>query len=224
MVSTDSRKEAARRLNFLVDRALTDPGAVQTRAVLDHASPGSLHRLVDRIRRRATVISKRHAQSSQQILLARNQLVLRINAHLLGENVAAGWCDGSSVEIDGERSAGVGGLLMTHEGNIIASISNHAGRLDAFKAEIAALAAILREALEHGVERVVIHTDCRALSAMWQQRRDDPRIASVRALAREFDSIKLRCIPRRHNGPAHTLAKKAALAPAPPAHTYQRDR
>jgi ribonuclease HI len=212
----------ARCLNFLVDRALTDPAEAHTRAVLDHANPSSLQRLVDRIRRRATIVSKRHADRTRQILAVRDELVLRAYAHVLGTNVSAGWCDGSSVAIDGERSAGVGGLLMTPQGKIIARISSHAGRLDALKAEIAALDAVLREALERGIKRVVVHTDCTALTTMWKQRRGDPRIASVRALAREFQSMKLRCIPRRHNGPAHALAKSVALAVAS-ASTHQAD-
>lgn len=120
------------------------PGGAQIQAVFELATPCTLHSLVDRTQRRATVISKRHVQSSQQILLSRNQLMLRIYARRLGEDVVANWCDGSSVQVDGERSAGVGGLLMTREGKVIASISMYAGRLDAFRTERRPLTAILR--------------------------------------------------------------------------------
>ena len=89
-MSVDPRKEAARQLNSLVDRALTEPGVVQIEAILNRVDSHSVHHLVDRIRRRATVLSRRHARCSGNILATRDQLVLRTYAHSLGANVTAG--------------------------------------------------------------------------------------------------------------------------------------
>jgi ribonuclease HI len=74
------------------------------------------------------------------------------------------------------------------------------------------LAGVLRIALERGVERIRVHTDCKALVRLWRQNPEDRRLASARALANKLRRVVVRLVPRQRNQVANRLARSAALA------------
>lgn len=94
---------------------------------------------------------------------------------------------------------------------IVATQSGPMENLRPFDAEIAALAALMQTASEHGAERLRVYTDCDGLVQLWLQARHDSRLDAVRALATRFRRLELRLVPRRHNQSAHRLARKAAF-------------
>jgi ribonuclease HI len=79
----------------------------------------------------------------------------------------------------------------------------------AFEAELTALTVVLEIALAHDIDRLRVHTDSKALVQLWQQHREDPRLAPVRALGARFAGLHLHAIPRLHNQVANALAKQA---------------
>jgi ribonuclease HI len=103
-------------------------------------------------------------------------------------------------------------LLVNPQGKVIEQIARFAGNLTPFEAEIAALAGVLQTALERGVERIRVHTDCKALVRLWRQNPEDRRLASARALANEFRRFVVWLVLRQHNQVANRLARSAALA------------
>jgi ribonuclease HI len=124
-----------------------------------------------------------------------------------------GFCDASVAAHDDGRAAGVGSIILDASGRTVARISRRSADCEPFEAEIAALEATLDMAagLGEGARRIRVYTDCDALVALWLQRRSDPRLRGVRALARGLRAFQLCRLPRRHNQAAHRLARDGAL-------------
>lgn len=76
-------------------------------------------------------------------------------------------------------------------------------------AEIAALAAVIRSAIEHGQLRLSVYCDSHGLVQLWNEHREDARLADLRRLRAGLERFALRAIPRLHNQPADALARKA---------------
>ncbi len=75
-------------------------------------------------------------------------------------------------------------------------------------AEATAVAAVMQVALQVHVQRLRVHSDCVALVQLWLERREDPRLHTIRKLAAQFRWFELCSVPRLHNQPADRLAKR----------------
>jgi ribonuclease HI len=124
---------------------------------------------------------------------------------------ASAWCDGSSIKRDSTHHAGIGAILMDASGKVVAQLSLPAGDKTAFEAEVAALVAVMEMALEHNIEQLRIYTDSKALTQLWHEQRQDPRLAPIHPFAARFRRLHIRPIPRLHNQAANALARRASL-------------
>jgi ribonuclease HI len=199
-------------INRAIDKALHDLSEENLRAVLDLSAPLKLTSIAERVRRCATVLTRRDGWHWKQILEARDRLMLAIYGNAAPRGWFCAWCDGSSIEMDQGSIAGIGAVLLNSEGKLVVEITQPAGELDPFAAEIAAVEAILRAAIDYGIEQIRVHTDCNGLVQLWLCDRDDPRLAPVRALVQAFRRFELFLVPRKHNQWADRLAKRAALS------------
>lgn len=199
----------ARRLNLLIDMALREPTDEHRHHFLQLASHHDISTVADRIRRRATLLIRRERIAGVPIVTARDSLILTLYANAAPKGWFCGWFDGSTICSDQRCISGIGGILTNPQGKEITQFGKYAGALPPFETEIVAAQTILESALQHGVERIRVYTDCRALLELWLKKREDTRLAILRSLAMRFKRIELRLIPRRHNHPANQLARNA---------------
>jgi hypothetical protein len=85
--------------------------------------------------------------------------------------------------------------------------------LSPLDAELAALEATVTTAVARGARYLRVHTDCRALVHLWQDRRDGDSLSGVRQAARPLRRLQLRLVPRRFNQVANALARGAIRGP-----------
>lgn len=204
-----TRRDEARYLNRIIDRALLQPTMQHLAEVLSSAKQWDTPRLAERIRRRATWLTRHERPLAQQLLTHRDQLIMALYANLAPEGWASAWCDGSSTGRASERHAGIAAVLMDASGNCLSRFSRYVGNKNVFDAELAALAAVLEAAVTFNLEQLRVHTDSKALVQLWHEQRDDPRLAALRPLAAQFKGLQILAIPRLHNQVAHVLAKQA---------------
>jgi ribonuclease HI len=204
------RRPSARPVNELIDRALLHPTDTQWRAVARIGRTVAIQRLAERVRRRATVLARRDRAHGAGILRARDGVILAVYAGDTPARWHTAWCDSSVT--NGAHIAGVGGLLQDAAGRQVAELARRASERTPFEAEIAALVAVVQLARAHDVERLRVYCDCSALARLWHARRDDPRLAALAVLARDFRRLQVCSLPREHNQPAHRLAKSAAAS------------
>jgi ribonuclease HI len=204
-----AERERARKLNRVIDEALLDPASHGVMTLYGLAGSSEPVPLAERVRRRAARLGARACNVARH----RDALMAAVYAAAAPRGWFNAWCDGSSSRVPPGRS-GVGGLVMDCEGKIVARVARFLPGPDPFTAEIAAAAAVLQAALDAGAKQLRVHTDCVALARLWNTRRGDTRLDTVRALARAFRALAIRPIPRAHNEPAHQLAR-AGLAEAP---------
>lgn len=202
------RQRPARHVNEVIERALQQPTDAHFRAVARLRTTATAEDLAERVRRRGTLLARRDRRQGAQILRARDRLMLAIYAAATPGGWHTAWCDGSIVA--GTREAGIGGLLTDAAGRVVAELTRRVAESTPFEAEIAALVAILQVAHAQGAPRLRVYSDCGAVVRLWQRSRDDPRLAALAALAREFRRLEIRALPRLHNQPAHRLAKSGA--------------
>jgi ribonuclease HI len=206
-------RDAIRRIHAAVDRALGDPDGAGREAVLRHAAAQGVARAAERLRRRATLLVKRNPQAAHGILAARDALMLAIYRQAAPGGWFVAWCDGSVKPGTDRSRAGIGGIVMDREGKVVTTLSGPVAADTAFDTEIAALAAVLHAAIDHGAERLCVYTDCAALVRHSDRHRRDRRLADVRKSMGELPDVELRLIPRKHNQPAHALALARAVSP-----------
>lgn len=175
-----------------------------------YCNSNNIAQLAERIRKRATLLSKRRRDESKQILLERDELILALYASDVPPGWACAWCDGSSIKLDGQRRTGIGGILMDPGGMIIERFNRTIGEQDAFAAELAAVAAVIRVAVAQQQLRLRVYTDNFGLANLWREKRDDSRLAELRELSGKMERFSLHSIPRLHNQPANALARQAA--------------
>jgi ribonuclease HI len=205
MSLSSDRQRTARGINDVIDCALQQATDVRFRAAVRLRATLSTHRLAERVRRRATVLARRDRRLSAQLLQARDRLILALYADATPAGWHTAWCDGSIAA--GKPGAGIGGLLMDSAGQIVTELARRVADLAPFEAEIAALVAMFKVARAKGVRRLRVYSDCGAAVRLWRRSRDDPRLAALAALAREFRHLEICALPREHNQPAHRLAK-----------------
>jgi ribonuclease HI len=185
-------------------------GCVQSAVLLSLTKKRDTQRLAERVRQRATWLGRHEHEQAQHILSNRDELIMALYAGLAPEGWANAWCDGSSNRQASERHAGIAAVLLDAKGKCVSQISRYVDDKNAFEAELAALAAVLEDASTHHIERLSVHSDCKALVQLWYEQRDDPRLAPVRLLASRFKGLHISAIPRLHNQVANALAKRAA--------------
>lgn len=204
------RRQQARQLNAVIDEALNDRASEPQRRLLRLLEPDNLQRLAERIRQRATRLGKRQPRDTRRIVRARDELIMALYAAAPPKGWAVAWCDGSRMNIGTRHRAGIGGILMDGSGMVIARISEAIGRRSALAAELAALAAVTRSAIEHRQRRLWAYTDNYGLAQLWREQRADDRLGEIRRLVTKLAGFALSAIPRQHNQPANALARQAA--------------
>lgn len=197
---------------MLIDQALLTPSSQHQQQLGELTQTIPVTPLADRVRKRATLLCKRQRKNTQQLLATRDNLIMALYATAVPRGWACAWCDGSSIKQDDHYQAGIGGIVMNAEGIVIAHICRAIGDYHAYEAEIAAVATVIRTALDSLQRRLWVYTDNHGLAQLWQEHRDDNRLAEIRRLALDLDRFALRALPRQHNQPANALAKKATAS------------
>lgn len=198
------RREEARRLNQALDRALEHADATAVAELLRLAAAQEARTLAERIARRATALAHNHVHRRAAIIAARNRLVLEVYAQRTPKGWFSAWCDGSSAPTVHGPQAGIGVVLMDAQHAVVAEISQPAGELIPLEAAVGA-------AFAHGAEQLRVHTDCTALVLLWRSRRDDERLAVLRAKAQGLRHLQLYLVPREHNQLADRLAQRGRM-------------
>lgn len=205
-----TRREQARQFNKTIDEALFNPSTQHKEQVLQLTKVNAVGPLAERVRKRATLLGKRHRSDAKRILETRDELILALYASIVPQGWACAWCDGSSIKLGSTQRAGIGGLVMDSSGMVIARISRGIGANDAFTAELTAVASVIETAIEHQQRRLWVYTDNHGLAQLWQEQREDKRLADIRRLSGALERFSLRAIPRQFNQPANALARQAA--------------
>jgi ribonuclease HI len=198
-------------LNPIIDIALLQPAPAHSHALAVLMQKHDAQRLIERVRRRATLLSRQRRGQARQIIESRDRLIMALHGHLAPLGFANAWCDGSSIKHNTVRYAGIGVVLFDAHEVCVTQISRYIGGQSAFDAEIAALVAALQSAATNGIKRLRIHTDSKALGQLWHEKRDDARLAPIRSELDGIEQLQIRVIPRLHNQVANALAKQAAL-------------
>jgi len=110
---------------------------------------------------------------------------------------------------------GAGAVLMTGDGQVIATAKKFLGRCTNNIAEYRALILGLEEALKHGASAVCVFLDSELLVRQIQGRYRvknpalQPLMAEVRTLLSRFDTWEVDHVPRSGNAAADALANEA---------------
>jgi ribonuclease HI len=196
-------------VNIVIDQALLAPSSQHQQQLLKFTNIISVTPLAERVRKRATLLGKRHKGDISPLLAVRDNLIMTLYAATVPQGWACAWCDGSSIKLDAHYQAGIGGIVMDSNGSVIMRISRAIGDHHAYEAELAAVAAVISSSLEHQLRRLWVFTDNHGLALLWQEHRDDKRLAEIRHLVSGLECFALQALPRHHNQPANALAKKA---------------
>jgi len=153
MVSPNStvqtRREHARWLNRLVDRALQDRDEHALVALLEGAVGEDTLALCNRISRRARLLVRHDPSQAPTIIALRDLRMLEVFAHHAPQGWFSAWCDGSSIADAGGARAGIGVVLMDPQHRIVSKFGESRGTLSALAAEFAALEAAVGAAAAH---------------------------------------------------------------------------
>jgi hypothetical protein len=194
-----------------IDRALLRCAPADLQRMLELARREDPTRVADRVQLRAKRLAKKQGSQRSRILASADTLILRLYLGRAPAGWLCGWCDATVARAGARRCAGVGGVLLDARGREVARFCEPIAECEPFEAEIAASQALLQAAAASGAraQRMRIYTDCAALVSLWLQRRRDPRLNGLRALASKLRRFELHRVPRRHNQVAHRLARKA---------------
>ena len=209
MRTTTTQRQQAQLVNSIIDQALLAPSTQHQQQLIEFISTISVTPLAERVRKRATLLGKRHKGDISPLLAVRDDLIMALYAAMVPQGWACAWCDGSSIKLDAHYQAGIGGIVMDNNGSVIIRISRAIGDHRAYEAELVAVAAVISSALEHQLRRLWVYTDNHGLAQLWQEHRDDNRLAEIRRLVSGLQRFALQALPRHHNQPANALAKKA---------------
>lgn len=209
MPATTTRRKQAQLVNTVIDQALLVPSSQHQQQLVNVTNTIPITPLAERVRKRATLLGKRHKGDISQLLATRDELIMALYAATVPQGWACAWCDGSSIKLDAHYQAGIGGIVMDSKGSVIIRISRTIGDYHAYEAELAAVAAVINSALEYQLRRLWVFTDNHGLAQLWQEHRDDYRLVEIRHLASDLDRFALQALPRHHNQPANALAKAA---------------
>lgn len=206
--NAQTRRELAKRLNRMIDRALQNADESAPVALLEVAAGEETIGLCSRISRRATLLARRDPAQGPAIIAARNRLVLEIYGHRTPEGWFSAWCDGSTASDAGGNRSSIGVVLMDAQHRVVTEFGKSAGALSPLAAELAALEATVQTAVAHGATRLRVYTDCTALIHLWQGQRDDDRLAGLLLAADPLRCLQLYLVPRRFNQVANNLARR----------------
>lgn len=209
-----TRRQQAQQLNSILDQALLNPTSSHRHQIQQLIPTHNVEKLVERLRKRATILAKQQPYQRQLILEARDALILTLYAAAAPRGWACAWCDGSYTKIEAQQHAGIGAILMDDRGEIVARISQAIDATDSFSAELTAVVSIMNTALKHDQRQLQVYCDNYGLIQLWLEQRNDNRLAEIRRLAATLDHFLLYPIPRRHNQPAHKLAVAAVRGAA----------
>jgi len=226
-----ARRHETATINRAIDAALLAATPQPLHELTALRQTMAIAALVEKVRRRATQLARRDRAQRAALIRARDTIILALYAQAAPKGWMTAWCDGSMTETDEQHLAGIGGIILDRHGHVIAQVARMLTEQSALEAEIAAASAVLALALDAGIARVRLHTDCKGLVHLWLNQRDDPRLAALRAQAMRLDRVHMRLVPRQHNQAAHRLAHAAArgtdiqdlgvkakqVQPAPPA-------
>lgn len=204
-----TERKVSHELNTLIDRLLLSPNHQLRQLLVELVNAANVTMLAERVRGRTTFLTKRNREQQHHLIQARNDLILALYAAVIPPGWSCGWSDGALFYENEGRHAGIGGLLIDHNGNVIACLSEESDSNDAFGAELAAVAAVIALAIEKQQLRLWLYCDNPGLVQLWHEHHDDPRLASLRKGSAKLDKFALRVVPRLHNQPANTLARAA---------------
>ena len=204
-----TRRQTAQKLNALIEHALLAPSADHRQQLIQLVTDNDVRLLAERIRQLATRLGKQHRSDRARLLSERDELMLAVYAATVPAQWSCAWVDGSSIKTEARRRAGIGGVLLDADGNVIERFSRAIGEQGGFDAELAALSALLQLAIDHKQLQLWVYCDNQGLVNLWHERRDDPRLEGIRVLVRHLQKFALRYIPRAHNQIANALAQQA---------------
>ena len=196
-------------LNEAIDGALCSHCLDATQRLLELCLNSAPCPIAERVRQRATALGRRHRLDTQAILHERDQLIQKIYLQDMPSGWVGAWCDASSQPVQAGYRSSVGGFVMNIHGNVLAQFSQRVASLPPFEAEVAAVATVLKLAQQLSLEKVTVHTDCKALVQQWLHQRVDPRLAPIRNQADRLGGCFLKYIPRKNNACANHLARLA---------------
>ncbi|WP_455211124.1 ribonuclease H family protein [Kaarinaea lacus] len=212
MRSQQTHSDQAAELNHIINRALTDPSETNLQAVGALVTRQNVYRLAERVRRRATVLTRHNRKDYQNLQHRRDALIMVLYAKTSPAGWANAWCDGSSITHDDGCRAGIGAIVFSPDAHRLAQTSVFVGNKTAFEAEVQAIIRTLQICASLNITKVRIHTDNKGLVQLWREHRQDSRLTTIRHHAREFEKLQIRAIPRLHNQATNALAKRAALS------------
>lgn len=201
-------KLPGKEINRLIERALVKPCDRTFFAVSAGCQSLDTEKLAERVRRQASRLCREKPGPCQRILRARDRLILFLYGNAAPDRAFSAWCDASLKETENGGIAAISGLLLSPQGKLSGRILQHFKERDAVMAEATAVAAVMQVALQVHVQRLRVHSDCVALVQLWLERREDPRLHTIRKLAAQFRWFELCSVPRLHNQPADRLAKR----------------
>jgi len=204
-----AQADQVRELNQVIDDALTDSREQNRQAVCASATPQNIFRLAERVRRRATLMTRRKRKNVQILLHQRDTLIMALYAKITPPGWANVWCDGSSISHHDERRAGIGVIVFSSDAHRLAQASVYVGNKTAFEAEVQAIVHALDICASHNITKVRIHTDNKGLAQLWREHRQDSRMTIIREHAKNIEKLQIRALPRVHNQAANALAKIA---------------
>ncbi|MDD5747684.1 MAG: ribonuclease HI family protein [Actinomycetota bacterium] len=111
--------------------------------------------------------------------------------------------------------AGIGGLALDEEGNVLAEVSRYLGRATNNVAEYHALIAILEQARELGFENLKILTDSELLTKQViggfkvKSKSLRPLVAKIKSLIEGYSEVLVQHVPRESNVACDRLARAA---------------
>ena len=120
------------------------------------------------------------------------------------------WSDGAARGNPGP--AGIGAILKTPDGNVIAEVSDFLGHTTNNVAEYRALLAGLERAIEVGIQRIEVRADSelmiKQLKGQYRVKNAGlkPLYEQARELLSQFSNVKLSHVRREHNSEADRLA------------------
>jgi ribonuclease HI len=129
------------------------------------------------------------------------------------------WTDGAARPTN-PGPAGIG-IVGKIGGRTVIEVSEYIGRTTNNVAEYLGAVTALQRAIDIGAKDVILHTDSALVSKQyhgdWQCKVESlqPLLGRLRGLAKRFDSIDIRWIPREKNREADGLSVAGAYAPRP---------
>lgn len=203
-----TRRERARSLNRVIDRALRSPTEEALSELMAVAAGERTGLLCNRLFRRANRLLRDDPGRGADIVSTRDRRV----AEIYGCRVPAGWfsawCDGSSSNGTDGVWSGIGFVVLDPQQRLIVELGEARGALSPLDAELEALEVAVKSAVTQGADRLRVHTDCPALVHLWHGHREDVRLNGLRQVASTLVRLQLCLIPRRFNQWAHRLARR----------------